>query len=173
MRIKLLFPTVALCALPVACGGRALSAPADASICGGGDDGGCVTAAPDGTPNETSGASCAELAQALCARITACPLHPGEAQSCMVVEPETVCVTSMADCVGFFSACTPTSSPPSNELTIVPDPAACNAAIAGATCMKQGADQNFYPPTSCIVCPPPWTGMMGSGFCTPHLPDGG
>ena len=102
--------------------------------------------------------SCATIAAALCARVAACPVRAGDTQLCMHVAPETLCVDSYADCVRLFTMCVPTASPPPSELTLIPDPTACAAALESDNCTPMGADDDFFVPVSCAVCPQPWEG---------------
>jgi hypothetical protein len=114
-------------------------------------------------------ASCGSIAAALCARIAACPLRAGFTQLCFE-DGVTTCVQSYADCVGFFSLCRPTTMPPVNKLTLIPNPAECAAALATNHCVVMGQDHDYELPTSCGVCPPP---IQGPGACLPNVGDAG
>jgi hypothetical protein len=101
-------------------------------------------------------ASCESVAAALCARVAACPLRVGETQLCVSISPETLCLESYANCVALFAQCVPTSNPPPNLLTLLPNSAECAAALEADNCRQQGQDHEFEMPASCAVCPPPW-----------------
>jgi hypothetical protein len=88
----------------------------------------------------------------------------------MHIAPETLCVLSYADCVGLFSHCVRTSSPPARELTLIPDPSGCAAALEADNCVQAGQDHTFEVPQSCAVCPPPW---QGPNVCPYNIGDAG
>jgi hypothetical protein len=114
--------------------------------------------------------SCATVAAALCARAGACPARLSDQGVCFHVAPETLCFGTYAGCVAYFSLCISTSSPPPSELTLIPDLAACAAALAPDNCVRQGEDYDYEMPTSCAVCPPPWDTEPNCPF---HLADAG
>jgi hypothetical protein len=110
--------------------------------------------------------SCATIAAALCARLAACPQRGTQPTLCARVSPETICFDSYADCVGIFTACVPTATPPASELTLIPDPIDCAAALESDNCTQQGEDYDYLMPPSCAVCPPPWQGPNLCAFNT-------
>jgi hypothetical protein len=85
---------------------------------------------------------------------------------CGFISPETFCVSSYADCVTLFSHCVPAATPPPSELTLIPDPVACAAALESDNCRQQGEDYDYFMPASCAVCPPPWQGDPPCPFNT-------
>ena len=85
----------------------------------------------------------------------------------------TTCLDSYADCVAFFSLCRPTTMPPVNKLTLIPDPAECAAALATNYCVVMGEDHDYELPTSCGACPPPREGPEPCAFNFGDAGDGG
>jgi hypothetical protein len=111
-------------------------------------------ACSSGTP------SCATIAEGLCERLVACVPSDAAAGMCFAgYFPGSICVESVVGCKALFSRCHPTSTLPMGHLTIMPNPAACLAALPSAMCIQQGEDEDFYVPDGCLVCPPPWEGF--------------
>lgn len=93
-------------------------------------------------------ATCASVAAQICRQAFQCPQAGG-----VCTESPTVtqlCFPTVADCEALFANCQP---PVSGQWTLIPDPAACAAALPSIACTKLGEDNQFVLPSSCVNCP--------------------
>jgi hypothetical protein len=153
-----------LAATATACGGEIQGDGGEAGVGEAASEGGLVEAGREGGRPGIEGGlveagsetglvdvTCASVAINLCKLADQCTgTMPGGI--CVVVaDSVTICFQSLAACEEQFTSC---ASEPGGTSGVLPDPAACDEALAAGVCTRAGRDMEFTLPPSCASCAP-------------------